>query len=85
MPGGFDPEEAEDEDKDKDIVDAEAPFHEIGAEILQGRLVSLLIPEKCEKSHGKAHPEKSLINSLPDRDRRSLLAHEPQIKSDCQK
>lgn len=57
---GPDFEVGKNENKDKNVVDAEAPLHEVRTEVLKRCNVSLPPPHKTAKAKGKYHPKNGL-------------------------
>lgn len=54
------------ENENKNIINAEAPFHQVGADVFHCRLLAIFNPHKNKKGQRKPYPEKSLVQSLPD-------------------
>src|SRR5215217_6702859 len=61
---GADFEITKDEDENKDVIDTQAPFHEVSTEVFQGRDAVLPPPQKRTKGKGKKHPEEGLPKRL---------------------
>lgn len=77
-------ERRKDEHKDKNVVDAQAPFHQVGAEIFKRDGLPPLDPDKNQKSQGEADPKKSLVEGLADGNDLVLLAEQTQVKGEGQ-
>src|ERR1700749_1059087 len=78
-------EEGKDENEYEDIVNAQAPFHQVGADVFEGRMVALLHPEEYREGQGQGDPERRLQERPPDRDDGSVAAQQTQIQNDsCQ-
>src|SRR6185436_978067 len=80
----FDAERGKDKDEDKNIINAQAPFKQVSAEIFECRLSSHFNEYKNKECHSKAHPKKSLIEGLLYRDGLILFAQQSQVKHQSQ-
>ncbi len=74
---------SEDENKHKNIVDAQAPLHKISTDIFERRLASFFYPHKNKKRHSQCYPEKSLQQCLFDSDGPVFFAEQAQVKYQC--
>src|SRR6185436_15290082 len=79
-----DAERGKDKDEDKNIINAQAPFKQVSAEIFECRLSAHFNEYKNKECHGKAHPKKSLIEGLLYRDGLILFAQQSQVKHQSQ-
>ena len=68
-----DAEKSKDEDKHKNIIDAEAPLHEVGADILDGGVVTILVSHEHPKGKGQQYPEYGLPKGFFDGKKVTIL------------
>ena len=59
-------EKSKNEDEDKNIVNTQAPFHQVCADILECKRVTSFEPRKAEISKRQRDPENSLQQCFPD-------------------
>ena len=84
MPAGPVPAGKASQFKDKNVVDAQAPFHQVSTDIFQPRLLVVLDPDIRKKSKSQPNPEKCLVQRLPYGYFLSFFAQEPQVKNQGQ-
>src|SRR5688500_15067918 len=68
-----------DEDKHKDVIYAQAPFHQVSTEVLKPCGLPIFYPHKNKKPNPKPNPEIGLIKSFPDGDRRVFFTQQAQV------
>src|SRR5258705_1845397 len=70
--------------ENKNIINAETPFHQVTTEVLQSYYLAVLCPQKNKKGKSKPYPKKGLKQRLADTDLFTSLAQKTQIKYQCQ-
>src|SRR4051812_1275752 len=74
----------EDEDKNKNIVDAQAPFHQVSADKFNSLLMTFFKnPEKNKKPKSKRNPKYRLEKSFENGDGCASLTEQAKVKANC--
>ena len=74
----------EDEDEDKNIVNAKAPLHEVSTQVFKPGTLPIFNPHKNKKSQREPHPEKRLVQRLPDGNLFIFFTQQAKIKCKSQ-
>jgi hypothetical protein len=74
-------EKIKDENKYKNIVDTQAPLHQVRADVFECHNVAIAEPEEYKKRKCQSNPEERLKNCLFYCDVRMLFAEQTQIKN----
>lgn len=57
----LDAEGSKNENEYKDIINTQAPFHQVSAEVFNGKITSFFNPHKNKKAKRQQYPEECLI------------------------
>ena len=72
------------EDEYENIVNAQAPLHQVSTQVFERQGLAIFNPHEDEKPQRQGHPKKSLVQSLANGDDFVFLTQQTQIKGECQ-